>query len=420
MARRRRRRLRGRHRRGRARCRWPSRVPGWPRWPPGSRCRRRTRIPTSGPQSRPRSPPSPPSRASAWRRAARGGTDLAGHAARWTGPGRENGPGRRSTAPRPASPPGSAPGCAAASRSSSQSECTGPRRIRCMFRWLTAGESHGRALVAVCEGVPSGVRLTTEDLAAALARRRAGYGRGARMTFEQDEVELTAGVRHGVTLGGPVAIRIANTEWPKWETVMSADPVDRGGTGRAGQERPADQAAPRARRPGRHAEVRPHRRPARAGAGQRAGDGRPGRPRRGGPAPAQPGARHRDPQPRGGPRRRSRRRTASCPDRRTRPPSTPTRCAAPTPHTSQAMVAEIDAVRKDGDTLGGVVEVLAYGAAARAGQLHPLGPAARRPAGRGADVHPGHQGRRGRGRLHHRYPPRVASARRDRERPRAA
>src|SRR6202046_1890196 len=95
-----------------------------------------------------------------------------------------------------------------------------------MFRWLTAGESHGRALVAICEGMPAGVRVSTEDVAAALARRRAGYGRGARMSFEQDEVELTAGVRHGRTLGGPVAIRIANTEWPKWEAVMSADPVD--------------------------------------------------------------------------------------------------------------------------------------------------------------------------------------------------
>src|SRR5579863_5092557 len=97
-----------------------------------------------------------------------------------------------------------------------------------MFRWLTAGESHGRALVAICEGVPAGIQVTTGDLAAALARRRAGYGRGARMSFEQDEVELTAGVRHGRTLGGPVAIRIANTEWPKWEAVMSSDPVDVG------------------------------------------------------------------------------------------------------------------------------------------------------------------------------------------------
>ncbi len=94
-----------------------------------------------------------------------------------------------------------------------------------MLRWLTAGESHGRALVAVCEGIPAGVEVTTPDLAAALARRRAGYGRGARMKFEQDEVELTGGVRHGLTLGGPIAIRIDNTEWPKWETVMSADPV---------------------------------------------------------------------------------------------------------------------------------------------------------------------------------------------------
>ncbi len=94
-----------------------------------------------------------------------------------------------------------------------------------MLRWLTAGESHGRALVAICEGVPAGVEVTTTDIAHALARRRAGYGRGARMKFEQDEVELTAGVRHGMTLGSPVAIRIGNTEWPKWETVMSPDPV---------------------------------------------------------------------------------------------------------------------------------------------------------------------------------------------------
>jgi len=94
-----------------------------------------------------------------------------------------------------------------------------------MLRWLTAGESHGRALVAICEGLPAGIEVTTADIAAALARRRAGYGRGARMKFEQDEVEITGGVRHGRTLGAPVAIRIANTEWPKWETVLSPDPV---------------------------------------------------------------------------------------------------------------------------------------------------------------------------------------------------
>jgi chorismate synthase len=95
-----------------------------------------------------------------------------------------------------------------------------------MLRWLTAGESHGRALLAICEGLPAGVEVATQDIADALARRRAGYGRGARMKFEQDEVELTAGVRHGRTLGGPVAIRIGNTEWPKWETVMAPDQVD--------------------------------------------------------------------------------------------------------------------------------------------------------------------------------------------------
>ncbi|MGH3576641.1 MAG: chorismate synthase [Mycobacterium sp.] len=95
-----------------------------------------------------------------------------------------------------------------------------------MLRWTTAGESHGRALVAVLEGMVAGVTVTSEDIAAQLARRRLGYGRGARMKFEADAVTVLAGVRHGVTLGGPIAVEIANTEWPKWETVMAADPVD--------------------------------------------------------------------------------------------------------------------------------------------------------------------------------------------------
>ncbi len=95
-----------------------------------------------------------------------------------------------------------------------------------MLRWLTAGESHGPALVAVLEGMPAHVRLTSEDVVEALARRRLGYGRGARMKFEKDEVDFIGGLRHGETLGSPVAIRIGNTEWPKWEQVMSADPVD--------------------------------------------------------------------------------------------------------------------------------------------------------------------------------------------------
>ena len=94
-----------------------------------------------------------------------------------------------------------------------------------MLRWLTAGESHGPALLATIEGLPAGIEVTTADVAAALARRRLGFGRGARMKFEQDEVEFLGGVRHGRTLGSPVAIRVGNSEWPKWQTVMSADPV---------------------------------------------------------------------------------------------------------------------------------------------------------------------------------------------------
>ena len=95
-----------------------------------------------------------------------------------------------------------------------------------MLRWLTAGESHGPSLVAILEGLPAHVEVTSDDIADSLARRRLGYGRGARMKFEQDQVTITGGVRHGRTQGGPVAITVGNTEWPKWETVMSADPVD--------------------------------------------------------------------------------------------------------------------------------------------------------------------------------------------------
>lgn len=95
-----------------------------------------------------------------------------------------------------------------------------------MLRWLTAGESHGPALTAVLEGLPAGVNITSAEISAALARRRLGYGRGARMNFEADELEISGGIRHGITLGSPIALRIANSEWPKWVDVMSADPVD--------------------------------------------------------------------------------------------------------------------------------------------------------------------------------------------------
>jgi chorismate synthase len=230
-----------------------------------------------------------------------------------------------------------------------------------MFRWLTAGESHGRALAAICDGVPAGVRITSEDVAAALARRRAGYGRGARMKFEQDEVELTGGVRHGVTLGGPVAIRVANTEWPKWETVMSPDPVT--AEDLEGQARNAPLTRPR---PGHadlagmqkfgHADARPvlERASARETAarvalgevarrlleqalGVRIGSHVVALGAVSVPADA----------------------SVPEPGDFARIDADPVRCADG--ETSERMVAEVDAARKDGDTLGGVVEVVVYG-----------------------------------------------------------
>jgi len=93
-----------------------------------------------------------------------------------------------------------------------------------MLRFLTAGESHGKALTVVIEGVPAGLEITVEELQGELARRRLGYGRGPRMRFERDELTLLGGIRHGRTLGSPVAIEIANTEWPKWEQEMDPGP----------------------------------------------------------------------------------------------------------------------------------------------------------------------------------------------------
>ncbi|HEX4094019.1 MAG TPA: chorismate synthase [Trebonia sp.] len=230
-----------------------------------------------------------------------------------------------------------------------------------MFRWLTAGESHGRALAAICDGVPAGVRVTSEDVAQALARRRAGYGRGARMKFEQDEVELTGGVRHGVTLGGPVAIRVGNTEWPKWETVMSPDPVTREELD--SQARNAPLTRPR---PGHadlagmqkfgHTDARPILE--RASARETAARVALGEVAKrlleqalgvqilshvvslGGAAVPDDA-----PPPE--------------PADLARIDEDPVRCADPA--ASERMIAEVDAARKDGDTLGGVVEVVVHG-----------------------------------------------------------
>jgi chorismate synthase len=229
-----------------------------------------------------------------------------------------------------------------------------------VLRWITAGESHGPALVAVLDGLPAGVEVATTDLARDLARRRLGYGRGARMKFEQDEVELTGGVRHGRTMGGPIAVRVGNTEWPKWETVMAADPVDPELL--AAQARNAPLTRPR---PG-HADL----------AGMQKYDLDDARPVL---------------------ERASARETAArvalgavaraflaqalgvrvvshvvsigavsapagvlpAPEDADQVDDSEVRCFDP--DTAAAMIAEIDESRKAGDTLGGVVEVLAYG-----------------------------------------------------------
>jgi chorismate synthase len=228
-----------------------------------------------------------------------------------------------------------------------------------MLRWLTAGESHGPELIAVLEGLPAGVPVSLDAIRADLARRKLGYGRGARMKFEQDALEISGGVRHGLSLGSPIALRIGNTEWPKWVDVMSPEPVDpavlQSGRG-AALTRP---------RPG-HAdlvgmqkygfdEARPilERASARETAARvslgaiaksfldelgitlvshtlsigpvRVPEDAPL------PTPADVDALDGD----------------------------PLRCFDPA--TSERMVEEVDAAHKDGDTLGGVVEVLAYG-----------------------------------------------------------
>lgn len=229
-----------------------------------------------------------------------------------------------------------------------------------MLRWLTAGESHGPALVATLEGLPAGVSVTSDDIAGALQRRRAGYGRGARMKFEQDQVRVIGGIRHGTTLGSPVAIEIANSEWPKWETVMSPDPV------------PSDELEGLARnapltrpRPGHadlvgmqkygHAEARAVLE--RASARETAARVAIGEVARqfcrqaigveilshvvsmGGVAVTEE--------------------ILPVPEDLARIDADPVRCADP--ETSARIVAEIDDTRKAGDTLGGVVEVVAHG-----------------------------------------------------------
>ncbi len=228
-----------------------------------------------------------------------------------------------------------------------------------MLRWLTAGESHGPELIAVIEGLPADVPVTREAIQADLQRRKLGYGRGARMKFEQDELAISGGVRHGRTMGSPVALRIGNTEWPKWTTVMSADPVD-------AAELSGGRGAPLTRpRPG-HAdlvgmqkygfdEARPvlERASARETAA-RVALGAVARAFLG-----ELGIRLVSHTLSIGPVRVPDDAPLPKPDDVDRLDADPLRCLHP--QTSARMVAEVDDAHTTGDTLGGVIEVLAYG-----------------------------------------------------------
>ncbi len=228
-----------------------------------------------------------------------------------------------------------------------------------MLRWLTAGESHGPELVAVLEGLPAGVRVTLDSIRADLARRKLGYGRGARQKFEEDELNLSGGVRFGLSMGSPIALRIGNTEWPRWVDVMSAEPVDV-------ENLPKGRGAPLTRpRPG-HADLVGMQKYGfeesrnvleRASARETAARVALGAIARSflselgvtlvahtlsiGPVRVPEGA----PLP-----------ESTDVDRLD---ADPLRCFDPA--TSALMVAEVDRAQNDGDTLGGVVEVLAYG-----------------------------------------------------------
>ena len=218
-----------------------------------------------------------------------------------------------------------------------------------MLRYLTAGESHGKALVVIVEGLPAGLPITIEEVQGELARRRLGYGRGPRMRFEADEVTLLGGIRHGRTLGSPVAIEIGNSEWPKWTEEMSPAP---GAT-----EKPLTQPRPGHADLAGHAEVRVQRRPRRARTGERARDRGAGcgRMLRQGVAgdDRHVGAQPRD---RDGSGQGAEQLGPPCPGDLERIDESPVRCFDP--EAEAAMIAEVKAAAKAGDSLGGVVEVL--------------------------------------------------------------
>ncbi|WP_405372954.1 MULTISPECIES: chorismate synthase [unclassified Microbacterium] len=228
-----------------------------------------------------------------------------------------------------------------------------------MLRVLTAGESHGPELVAIMEGLPSGVPISLDAIRADLARRKLGYGRGSRMKFEEDALALSGGVRHGLSLGSPIALRIGNTEWPKWVEVMNPEPIDmtemsRGRGAALTRPRPGhadlvgmqkydfDEARPILER----ASARETAARVALGAIARA-------------FLSELGIRLVSHTLSIGPVRVPEDAALPHPDDVDTLDADPLRCFDAA--TSERMVAEVDAAKKDGDTLGGIVEVLAYG-----------------------------------------------------------
>jgi chorismate synthase len=228
-----------------------------------------------------------------------------------------------------------------------------------MLRWLTAGESHGPELVAILEGLPAGVPLSLDQVRADLARRKLGFGRGARMKFEADELAFSSGVRFGLSMGSPIALRIGNTEWPRWVDVMSAEPVDL-------ETLPKGRGAALTRpRPG-HADLVGMQKYGfaearnvleRASARETAARVALGALVRS--FLAELGIRLVSHTLAIGPVRVPEGSPLPHPDDVDRLDADPLRCLDPA--TSQRMVAEVESAQRDGDTLGGVVEVLAYG-----------------------------------------------------------
>ena len=273
------------------------------------------------------------------------------------------------------------------------------------FRFVTAGESHGPGLTAIVEGLPAGLELRPEDVDADLARRQLGHGRGGRMKIEKDRAQVTAGVRHGRTLGSPVALRIENRDYAE---LGGADEPMAGGRG-GGRGAPA---APRPRRPRRDPEVRPLRRAQRARARVRARDRRPGGrrgARQGVPAGARGGgaiARDADRQ-RGRARARSTRGLADFEEVDESPGALPRRRGQPGDGRRDRRRPEGQRVARRG-VRGDRVRPRPRHRLARV-----LGGAARRPPGAGDHVDPGDEGRRHRRRLRARRAGGLEGPRRD-------